>query len=296
MKIKIAVIAMISVFTSVKAQWDPNGNNSSTGKLTLDGSYININTPITTGGWARGINNMATDKSTRIGGIGLLGSGESTIKYYYMAHGVSPYSSGLGLYIKPNGNTGIGTVNPSEKLEVNGNITITGDLKMSGSDSYIWTNGTGTGYTGIWDQKNKRVLLYTSESTGNIGIGTTDTKGFKLGVNGKVTATEVKIATYANWSDFVFEKSYKLPSLENVEQHIKEKGHLKDIPSAEEVEKNGFYLGEMDAKLLQKIEELTLYTIQQEKKLKKQNSKINKQQKELEELKTLVKQLLKTKN
>lgn len=102
-----------------------------------------------------------------------------------------------------------------------------------------------------------------------VGIGTTYTKGFKLGVNGKIAAEEVKVALYDNWSDFVFKKDYKLPSLNDVENFIEEKGHLKDIPSEKEVYKNGIYLGEMDSKLLQKIEELTLYTIQQEKKIEK---------------------------
>ncbi|CAM1358436.1 hypothetical protein [Tenacibaculum xiamenense] len=123
---------------------------------------------------------------------------------------------------------------------------------------------------------------------GNIGIGTTNTKGFKLGVNGKIAATEVKVATYGNWADFVFSKEYKLPSLAEVEAHIEEKGHLENIPSAEEVKKDGFFLGEMDAKLLQKIEELTLYTIQQDKELRKQSE-------EIEELKKLVKALLEKK-
>ena len=208
--------------------------------------------------------------------------------------------------IRRRGNVGIGTNTPSEKLDIKGNLKITGDLKMSGSDSYIWTNGTGTGYTGIWDQKNRRVLFYTSEKDGNVGIGTTNTKGFKLGVNGKVAATEVKVATYSNWADFVFKKDYHLPTLLDVENHIKEKGHLKDIPSAKEVRKNGFFLGEMDAKLLQKIEELTLYTIEQEKKLnnqeeeieelKKQNSKFEKQEKKIKRLESLVEKLLKDKN
>lgn len=81
-----------------------------------------------------------------------------------------------------------------------------------------------------------------------------------------------------------------------MEQYIKEKGHLKDIPSAEEVEVNGIFLGEMDAKLLQKIEELTLYTIQQEKKLKSQSHTIAKQQGEIEELQRQVKLLLIDKN
>lgn len=122
---------------------------------------------------------------------------------------------------------------------------------------------------------------------GNVGIGTTNTKGYKLGVKGKIVAEEVKVATYSNWSDFVFYNDYKLPTLQEVENHIKEKGHLKDIPSAKEVEKNGIFLGEMDSKLLQKIEELTLYTIQQEKEiklLKAMNFKLIELQKRMEKL------------
>ena len=130
-------------------------------------------------------------------------------------------------------------------------------------------------------------------------MGIKDTKGFKLGVNGKIAATEVKVATYSNWADFVFKEDYHLPTLTDVENHIKEKGHLKDIPSAKEVEQNGFFLGQMDAKLLQKIEELTLYTIAQEKKIKAleiEKAENKKQQKEIDELKSLVQKLLKDKN
>lgn len=131
---------------------------------------------------------------------------------------------------------------------------------------------------------------------GKVGIGTTNTRDFELGVNGRIAANEVKVAIYPNWPDFVFKKSHNLPTLKEVENHINEKGHLKDIPSAKEVEKNGFFLGEMDAKLLQKIEELTLYTITQEKEIKKEKAENKKQQKEIDELKALVQKLLKDKN
>ncbi len=110
---------------------------------------------------------------------------------------------------------------------------------------------------------------------GNLGIGTKDTKGFKLGVQGKIATEEVKVAQYNEWPDFVFEETYHLPSLEDIESHIDSAGHLPNIPSANHVEHNGFYLGEMNAKLLQKIEELTLYTIEQEKKIKAQEKEIN---------------------
>lgn len=118
---------------------------------------------------------------------------------------------------------------------------------------------------------------------GNVGIGTFNPGSWKLAVNGKIRAKEIKVET--GWSDFVFFDNYKLPTLQEVENHIKKNGHLKDIPSAKEVEENGIFLGEMDAKLLQKIEELTLYTIQQEKK-------IQKLEKENEEMKLLNKKLL----
>jgi len=103
-------------------------------------------------------------------------------------------------------------------------------------------------------------------TNGSVGVNTLTTGTHKLAVNGSIGAREVKVET-GTWSDFVFNKDYELPTLKEVEQHILEKGHLQDIPSAAEVEKNGVYLGEMDAKLLQKIEELMLYTIQQQKEI-----------------------------
>ncbi|MBI9055987.1 MAG: hypothetical protein JEY96_19355 [Bacteroidales bacterium] len=99
---------------------------------------------------------------------------------------------------------------------------------------------------------------------GNVGIGTINPQS-KLAVNGTITSTEV-IVTTEGWSDFVFNKDYKLKDLEEVESYIEENNHLPDIPSEKEVQENGIQLGEMDAKLLQKIEELTLYMIEQNKK------------------------------
>ena len=112
----------------------------------------------------------------------------------------------------------------------------------------------------------KRSKIYTSLSIQKKLIA--NTGSHKLAIEGSIGAREIKVEAN-EWSDFVFEKEYHLPSLKEVENYIKEKGHLKNIPSAEEVEENGIFLGEMNAKLLQKIEELTLYTISQEKKIQK---------------------------
>lgn len=103
----------------------------------------------------------------------------------------------------------------------------------------------------------------------NIGIGTNSfvdgTKTYRLSISGNMRAHEIKV--YTDWADFVFEKDYKLPTLEDVEAFIKENGHLKDIPSAKEVEGNGIEVGEMNKLLLQKVEELTLYLIEQNKEI-----------------------------
>lgn len=104
---------------------------------------------------------------------------------------------------------------------------------------------------------------------GNVGIGTSSFMDglttYKLSVDGKIRAEGVKV--YTDWADFVFEHDYNLPTLEEVEEYITENGHLKDIPSAEEVEKNGIELGEMNKLLLQKVEELTLYVIDLKKEI-----------------------------
>ncbi len=98
-----------------------------------------------------------------------------------------------------------------------------------------------------------------------IGIKTTNTSGYALAVNGNVRAKEIRVNT--NWSDFVFDKEYALPSLSQVEAHILQHKHLPDIPSAAEVEAEGVELGKISSKLLQKIEELTLYVIEQDKRI-----------------------------
>ncbi len=165
-----------------------------------------------------------------------------------------------------------------------------GNGSTSNSFSLQYHKTTNTDRLSFIDGGNIETLSIING--GYIGIGTINPGSWKLAVNGKIRAKEIKVET--GWSDFVFYDDYKLPSLLDVENHIKEKGHLKDIPSAKQVAKDGIFLGEMDSKLLQKIEELTLYTIQQEKKIKKLEEE-NKELKSLSNRLTEIEKILNSK-
>ncbi|MDW7692785.1 hypothetical protein R9C00_11375 [Flammeovirgaceae bacterium SG7u.111] len=115
-------------------------------------------------------------------------------------------------------------------------------------------------------------VRFTVANNGAVGIGTLTLEDYMLSVNGKIRAKQIKVET--GWSDFVFEEDYNLRSIKDVESFIKKNQHLPDIPSAKEVEENGVNLGEMDSKLLQKIEELTLYIIEQNKRIEKLERKL----------------------
>lgn len=150
--------------------------------------------------------------------------------------------------------------------------------------------------------------IFNVRANGNIGIGVANPQ-YKLDVVGKssfsdnmkitakLEAKEVKV-TLSPTADFVFEENYNLPKLEAVEKHIKEKKHLPEIASAKVMEKDGVNIGEFQIKLLQKIEELTLYSIEQNKQIKslqEENKTLKSQSEDIKELKKQVQQLLSTK-
>ena len=121
----------------------------------------------------------------------------------------------------------------------------------------------------------------------NVGIGTTDTQGYRLAVAGNVIAEGVRVELQGNWPDFVFHDQFDLLKLEEIRKYIQEHGHLPNIPSAKQIEEEGIDLGTMNAKLLQKIEELTLYVLSQNdeiKELKEENEKMKDLLKRLERI------------
>ncbi len=149
------------------------------------------------------------------------------------------------------------------------------------NDTYTEIDPSNSFGSPVFTLKDDVGQLIRTDNSGNVGIGTT-TPDEKLAVNGNIHTKEVRV-DLSGWSDFVFEEDYNLPTLKDVENHINEKGHLKDIPSAKEVVEEGILLGDMNAKLLQKIEELMLYTIEQQKLIEAQAETIKEIQKKLKE-------------
>ncbi|MNK88861.1 hypothetical protein D3C87_1088450 [compost metagenome] len=197
------------------------------------------------------------------------------------------------LMTNDNGNVGIGTETPLEALDISGNIVLRNYQNVGAKGNTIFFSSYGAdlhgpqirSYLAYADGENSRMGLVLSSYSkgygdelfimdGNVGIGEINPKN-KLDVNGTIHSQEVKV-DMNNWSDFVFKKEYAVPTLEEVEKHITEKGHLENIPNEEEVLKNGINLGEMNAKLLQKIEEMTLYIIEQNKQIIDLNKRLEK--------------------
>ena len=181
------------------------------------------------------------------------------------------------------GNTQLALLNKSQidvfKVFEDGNDNVYMHLPKSNSRIVI-------GGYGDYLPEHKFVVRGSSKIEGdiltdaNIGIGTSNfTDGsdtYRLSVKGKVRAEEVKV--YNTWADYVFAKNYELKPLVKVEEFIAQNGHLPNVPSAKEITEKGLELGEMAKIQQEKIEELTLYLIQQNK--------------EIEELKMQMKSLL----
>jgi hypothetical protein len=199
--------------------------------------------------------------------------------------------------LRLNGSVGINRDNALAPLHVGGNGIFDGQLSVSGGN--VLELGSG-----LTKEANAGKICYgcfTPNSLNIVGAGTLQSNrsiyfwaegGAKfngaLSVKSGITSTDYTLISLASWSDFVFNKDYKLPSLKETESFIKQNGHLPNIPSEKEVKEKGYNLHEMNTKFLQTIEELTLHAIAQEKTIAAQTSEIEKMKQELESIKKML--------
>ncbi|HEY0042248.1 MAG TPA: hypothetical protein VGB71_16365, partial [Flavisolibacter sp.] len=180
------------------------------------------------------------------------------------------------VYVDPTGNVGIGNL-PETKLHIG-----------SGSDAGL----TGNGYLMLGSPSGSNIVFDNNEiiarnngvasslvlqndggsvRIGNVAVPT----GYKFAINGKMLCEELKVKLASSgWPDYVFHETYKLRNLRQLEDYIHQNKHLPNIPSASDVEKNGLEVGDMQKRMMEKIEELTLYIIDLQKQvdeLKKAN-------------------------
>lgn len=190
------------------------------------------------------------------------------------------------VYFNNTGKFGIGTTSPSEQLSITSGASTRTELLMSDGNTASLMLAAGNSTDGVLASdvalQFRTGVTYPSADTGgvtamtilasgDVGIGTTNPT-YPLAVNGTVEAKEVIVQT--GWSDYVFENGYHLTPLNEVERTIKSQKHLPGMPSSAEVAEHGVNLGDMQAKLLAQVEELTLHQIEQEKLIKEQQLKM----------------------
>jgi hypothetical protein len=256
------------------------------------------------GTWGREISishNGSVAKTGKLVALGAYGVG-GTLTYGYIG-GSTTTEIGYNnpwMAFKPNGYVGIGTISPSVRLSVEtadsteNNFIRLENRGLANSLFYLGTANNGHSVNTfrmaavIESYRNLHISAATAtgniffetgrvggdapvrmmiNSAGNVGIGTTAPGPYKLAVEGAIGARKVKVTQVSPWADFVFAADYKLPGIHEVEAFVKINKHLPDIPSAAEVAKDGIDLGEMNQKLLQKIEEQMLYIIEMNKKI-----------------------------
>ncbi len=265
------------------------GTSNPTSRLSVAGNTNVIGQVISN---TSGHGLVQTDGTTSVGTYtdgtaGWIGTNSNHPLYFYTSNGWE------SMTITTGGNVGIGTSAPNEKLTVAGTTGLYGNSlfcpNQSGANGTV-SIGTPTifpnsmlnvksnlQYGAFIDAPNSSTAALQVEGltrlNGEVGIGIAPSSVYSLAVGGKIICTELRVQA-TPFPDYVFDASYNLKPLEEVEQHILAHHRLPNMPPATEVESDGMNVGGVQLKLVEKVEELTLYLLQQQKELKAQKQEI----------------------
>jgi hypothetical protein len=294
MKMKKQILISLIIINSgltMNAQW--NGTNplwtNSNIAIGTDNPQANLHIKYTTNSAFLRLESSATNQNASTqyvsGGVWRweLGTGISSGTNFELYDRVNNKACFVA---KPDGFIGVGTDNPQANLHIKYSTNSaflrleSSATNQNASTQYVsdgvWRWELGTGISSgtnfeLYDRINNKAC-FVAKPDGFIGIGTTNPQ-YKLDVEGTIRAKEIKVCLQSG-CDFVFNKDYKLMNLNDLEKFVTTKQHLPEIASEKDMIENGLNMKEFQMKLLQKMEEMTLYIIEQNKKNEKQEQKI----------------------
>jgi len=221
-------------------------------------------------------------------------SNGSAASLFIQPAGGSLFMDGNTFTMNSNNNRiGMGTSSPAVKLHIVGGTDVnasnggylqlgsSNSLNMGIDDNELQARSNGAAST-LSLQRDGGDLMLCAQENGQVGIGVSSVSGlpnsdYLLAVDGKIIAEEVRVEMSGAWPDYVFEADYNLLSIDEYAESIKKNGHLPGIPSAKEVKDEGQHVGDIQRKMLEKMEEMSLYIIQlneQNKALAKEIEKL----------------------
>ncbi|WP_345954248.1 hypothetical protein [Mucilaginibacter sp. PAMB04168] len=295
------LLLLLLVTLPASAQWITSGNHT----IHINTGFVGIGTaspgtPLDINGETRAAAfRVAGGLGDNVNGapwygLGVLNNNTNIVQLAGFP-GIRFTTGGGQIMINSDGYLGVGTITPDQRLVVNGNIKsildqnypaknvvtlvglgtsgITGAQNWAIRGVYQHGNGVSLNANGgdldIIKSFNGNTVLATKTDgspLGNVAIGTTNPHGYRLAVGGDMIAESVTVKLQGQWPDFVFAQGYKLLPLESLQRYIRSTQHLPGLPAAKALAENGVNLGEMVRLQTKKIEELTLYLLQEHKK------------------------------